>query len=91
RSGSACVQSGVRPAGTGDGFGVCAVPLGKDNCGRFVRLVLQIPQDRFRCHYVNAKVRVHRYPDGSLAVFHGPRLLADALGRCPEPAKQDAA
>jgi hypothetical protein len=26
---------------------------------------------------VKAKVRVHRYPDGRLAVFHGPRRLAD--------------
>ncbi|MGH7261728.1 MAG: hypothetical protein ACREVA_10765 [Burkholderiales bacterium] len=67
--------------------------VGKDNCVRFEGLVLQIPQDRFRCHYVKAQARVHRYLDGSLAVFHGPRLLAryDARGQCPEPAKQDAA
>lgn len=67
--------------------------VGKDNCVRFEGLVLQIPKDRFRCHYVKAKVRVHRYLDGSLAVFHGPRPLAryDAEGHCQEPAKQDAA
>ncbi|MGH8559820.1 MAG: hypothetical protein ACRESZ_20680 [Methylococcales bacterium] len=67
--------------------------VAKDNGVRFEGLVLQIPRDRFRCHYVKAKVRVHRYPDGSLAVFHGPRLLAryDPRGQCPEPAKQDAA
>ena len=48
-----------------------------DNCVRFEKLILQIPADRHRCHYVKAKVRVHRYADGNLAVFHGPRKLAD--------------
>lgn len=51
--------------------------VGHDNCARFEGITLQIPADRHRCHYVKAKVRVHRYPDGSLAVFHGPRKLAD--------------
>jgi transposase len=51
--------------------------VGKDNCVRFDGLVLQIPGDRHRCHYMKVKVRVHRYPDGSLAIFHGPRRLAD--------------
>jgi len=51
--------------------------VGKDNCVRFEGLVLQIPSDRHRCHYVKTKVRVHRYPDGTLAVFHGPRRLAE--------------
>ena len=48
-----------------------------DNCVRFERLILQIPADRHRCHYVKTKVRVHRYVSGHLAVFHGPRKLAD--------------
>ena len=48
-----------------------------DNCVRFEKLILHIPADRHRCHYVKAKVSVHRYADGSLAVFHGPRKLAD--------------
>jgi hypothetical protein len=39
-------------------------------------LVLQIPAERHRCHYVKAKGRGHRYPDGSLGVFHGPRQRA---------------
>lgn len=67
--------------------------VGKDNCVRFEGLVLQIPRDRFRCHYVKAKVRVHRYPDGALAVFHGPRQLAryDAQGQYREPAQSAAA
>ena len=50
---------------------------GNDNCVRFEGLILQIPADRHRCHYVKAKVRVNCYADGNLAVFHGPRKLAD--------------
>lgn len=50
--------------------------VGHDNCVRFEKLVLQIPQDRYRCNYVKTKVKVRRYADGSLAVFHGPRQLA---------------
>jgi hypothetical protein len=38
---------------------------------------LQIPADRHRCHYVKAKVNVLHRIDGSLAIFHGPRKLAD--------------
>lgn len=55
----------------------------KDNCVRLKGRVLQIPADRHRCHYVRAAVRVHRYLDDTLAIFHGPRLLAryDALGK----------
>ena len=40
-------------------------------------MVLQIPADQHRCHYVKAKVGVHRYADCNLAIFHGPRKLAD--------------
>jgi transposase len=36
---------------------------------------LQIPPHPARAHFVRAKVRVHHYPDGEIAVFHGPRLL----------------
>jgi hypothetical protein len=39
--------------------------------------VLQIPEQRHRRHFVKVTVRVHEYPDGRLAVFHGPRRLAD--------------
>jgi hypothetical protein len=51
--------------------------VGKDNCISFEGLKLQIPKDNHRCHYMKAKVRVHRYPSGELAIFHGPRKLAD--------------
>lgn len=47
-----------------------------DNCVRFEKLILQIPADRHRCHYVKARVRVNRYANGALALFHGPRGLA---------------
>lgn len=48
-----------------------------DNCASFEGKTLQIPANRYRCHYVRARVRIHRYIDGSLAIFHGPRKLAD--------------
>jgi hypothetical protein len=47
-----------------------------DNCVRFDGMILQIPADRHRCHYVKAKVRVNRYASGAIALFHGPRGLA---------------
>ncbi len=47
-----------------------------DNTVRYKRLALQIPADRHRHHYVKTRVRVHEYPDETLAVFHGPRCLA---------------
>ena len=48
-----------------------------DNCVHFEKKVLQIPKDKHRFHYVKTRVRVHCYTDGSLALFHGPRKLAD--------------
>jgi len=51
--------------------------VGKDNCVAFEGKKLQIPANAYRMNYVKVKVRVHRYPDGHLAVFHGPRRLAD--------------
>jgi len=51
--------------------------VGNDNCVQFERLKLQIPADQYRMHYVKVRVRIHRYPDGKLAIFHGPRKLAD--------------
>ena len=47
-----------------------------DNTVRYNGRALQIPEDRHRHHYVKAKVRVHEYAGGHLAVFHGPRRLA---------------
>ena len=50
--------------------------VGKDNCVSFEGLKLQIPPDQYRMHYVKVTVKVHRYPDGGLSIFHGPRRLA---------------
>lgn len=50
--------------------------VGNDNTVRYKNRVLQIPADRHRHHYVKAGVRIHEYPDETLAVFHGPRRLA---------------
>ena len=47
-----------------------------DNCVRFEGMILQIPADQHRCHYVKARVRVNRYASGAVALFHGPRGLA---------------
>jgi len=67
--------------------------VGNDNCVAFEGMKLQIPEDRVRLHYVKVKVRVHRYPDGRLAVFHGPRKLAvyDENTKLPDLQKDIAA
>ena len=61
--------------------------VANDNTVRYQGRSLQIPPDRHRFHYVKVPVRVHEYPDGTLAVFHGPRCLAryHADGRLLEP------
>lgn len=46
-----------------------------DNTVAWRRQRLQIPPHPARAHFVKAKVRVHEYPDGELAIFHGPRCL----------------
>jgi len=50
--------------------------VGRDNCVSFENLTLQIPADNYRFNYIKTKVRIHRYADRSLALFHGPRRLA---------------
>jgi len=56
--------------------------VGKDNCVHFEGLKLQIPANRYRMNYMKVKIKVHRYADKTLSIFHGPRLLAkyDAQG-----------
>ena len=56
--------------------------VGNDNCVSFEGLSLQLPSDELRHHYARSRVRVHRYVDNTVAVFHGPRKLAayDAKG-----------
>jgi len=48
---------------------------------------LQIPPHPARAHFVRAKVSVHQYVDGEIAIFHGPRCLV----RWPPEKKEDAA
>jgi hypothetical protein len=50
--------------------------VGHDNCVSFEGLKLQIPADRYRCHYVKARITVLRYSNGQVAIMHGPRKLA---------------
>jgi transposase len=55
----------------------------RDNTVSWHKLKLQLPDSPLRHHWVKARVRVHQYPDGQLALFHGPACIAryDALGR----------
>ena len=57
--------------------------MARDNTVAYEGVRLQLPESRARAHYVKARVKVREYPDGGLAVFHGPRLLAryDGDGR----------
>ena len=50
--------------------------VGRDNCVRYNGRVLQIPEQRHRHHFVKVTIQVHDYPDGTIALFHGPRRLA---------------
>ena len=49
--------------------------VGNDNCVSFENRKLQIPESPLRPHFVKATVKVHCYPDGGLAIFHGRRCL----------------
>jgi hypothetical protein len=48
----------------------------------FRGLRLQIPPSPLRPHFVKARVKVRHYPDGTYAIFHGPRRIGryDAEG-----------
>ena len=48
----------------------------RGNCVHFEPLVLQIPADAHRCHYIQACVKVLRHLDGTLSLWRGPRRLA---------------
>jgi len=50
--------------------------VARDNTVVYEGRRLQLPESPARAHYVKAKVKVREYPDGTLAVFHGPRRLA---------------
>jgi hypothetical protein len=50
--------------------------VGNGNCVRWHGGSLQIPPTPLRPHLVRAMIRVHDYPDGTLAIFKGPQRLA---------------
>ena len=50
--------------------------VARDNTVAFANRLLQLPASNARAHYVKARVKVREYPDGTLAVFHGPRRIA---------------
>jgi transposase len=56
--------------------------VARDNTIAYDSRRLQLPASQVRAHYVKARVKVREYPDGTLAVFHGPRRIAGytALG-----------
>lgn len=62
--------------------------VGNDNCVSYECFKLQIPKSSARAHYVKTNVRVHQYVDGTMAVFHGPRKLAN-YDRQGNPIKQE--
>jgi transposase len=49
--------------------------VGNDNCVSFLNRKLQISESPLRPHFVRATVKVHQYPNGGLAIFHGRRCL----------------
>jgi 2-polyprenyl-6-methoxyphenol hydroxylase-like FAD-dependent oxidoreductase len=56
--------------------------VGNENCVSHRTLHLQIPVIPMRPHFVGARVKVSVYPNGSHALFHGPRcylVFGDAL------------
>jgi hypothetical protein len=55
--------------------------VGNDNCVSFENRKLQIPESPLRPHFVKATVKVHQYPNGGLAIFHGRRCLGRYDGK----------
>ena len=65
--------------------------VGNDNCVRYKGMSLQIPAAGDRAHFVRAKVVVHEYCDGKMAVVHdGKRKLGvyDRDGNLVEKAEE---
>jgi transposase len=50
--------------------------VARDNTVAYDGRRLQLPASTVRAHYVKATVKVREYPDGTLAVLHGPRRIA---------------
>jgi len=58
--------------------------VARDNTVVYGNRRLQLPASQARAHYVKARVKVREYPDGTLAVFHGPRRIARYTNRGAE-------
>jgi transposase len=68
--------------------------VSRDNTVAYEGLKLQLPESSVRAHYVKARVKVREYPDGSLAVLHGPRCLCrydQAGGQIAAPTRKSLA
>jgi len=66
--------------------------VGNDNTVKWDGLSLQLPPSRLRQHFAKTTVKVHAYPDGSVAIFWGPHRLGeyDAKGVLIQPTRQAA-
>lgn len=49
--------------------------VARDNTITLGKLTLQLPSSPDRPHYVRARVRVHIYPDRTMAIFRGPKRI----------------
>ena len=67
--------------------------VSKDRCVSYQGVTLQLPQEPHSRHLARKRVRVHEYPDASLAIYHGPRFLAQytADGALQTPRRKAAA
>ena len=67
--------------------------VSKDHCVSYQGVTLQLPQEPHSRHLARKRVRVHEYPDASLAIYHGPRCLAQytADGALQTPRRKAAA
>lgn len=55
----------------------------QDNTVRYKGLILQIPKNEYRHHYIRTEVKVHEYFDHQIAIFYGPLCI----GRYDEKGK----
>lgn len=74
--------------------------VGRDNTVAWAGRRWQIPQSPLRHHFVGARVKLHVYPGGGLAISHGPKVIARFAAAItsavppavePEPEKAPAA
>ena len=67
--------------------------VSKDHCVSYQGVTLQLPEEPHCRRLARKRVRVHEYPDASLALYHGPRCLARYTtdGALKTPRKKTAA